>query len=215
MKPIVIIPTYDNLEMLKILVKQVTDSGIPLIVVEDGQKQETIDWLKKQSFEVIYHNVNKGVATSWNDGIKRAIELGYTHFAIFNDDIEIPIDWWDKCKEGFKLADVVTIPSGLHFRPTPQVIPLAGWFFILSKRCIDIVGLFDEKIGKFLSEDTDFAIRCGLKNIKSTVIDVPIKHFGSATLSKVKSNNPKLYDIIKNDGYNYLRKKYPKLRMMI
>lgn len=215
MKPVVIIPTYDNLEMLKILVKQVIDSNVPLIVVEDGQKQETIDWLKTQSFEVIYHDINKGVATSWNDGVKKSIELGYTHFAIFNDDIEIPIDWWDKCKEGFELADVVSIPPGLQFRPTPRVIPLAGWFFILSKRCIDVVGLFDEKIGQFLYEDTDYAIRCGLKNIRSAIVDIPIKHFGSASLNKVKKTNSKRYDAIQGDGYHYLRKKYPKLRMMI
>jgi GT2 family glycosyltransferase len=215
----IIIPTYDNLPMLKILVKQIfdfTNGDFKVYIIEDGQKKETVSWLKKQKkITKIYHKENTGIATSWNEGIRKGIEDGCSYFAIFNDDIELCPDWWIKCREPFDRVDVVSIPPGLQFQPTPRVLPIAGWFFILSKNCIEKVGFFDEKIGKFLYEDTDYAIRCGMKNIRCGTVDIPIKHYGSASLNKVKKSNSNVYDNIQSEGYRYLRKKYPYLRMMV
>ena len=83
----VIIPTYNSLDTLKPLVKSLDN----VYVVEDGQRKETVDWLKKRD-KVIYHKENKGVATSWNDGIRQAYKDGSTYFAVFNDDIVVPKD---------------------------------------------------------------------------------------------------------------------------
>lgn len=57
----ILIPTYDNLEGLKTLVEQIYKytQDFKLYVIEDGQKEETINWMKTQPFTSIFHEINK------------------------------------------------------------------------------------------------------------------------------------------------------------
>ena len=120
----VIIPTYDNLEMLKPLVTQL--EGFNVYVIEDGQRKETTNWLKTQRVKSILHTENMGVAVSWNDGLREALKDGCTHFAIINDDVVLPKNWWEDCRKEFENKKVHLV--SLNF---------SGWFFIIDKECVD------------------------------------------------------------------------------
>lgn len=212
MKPAIIIPTYDNLEGLKKLIRQLR--GFDVYVIEDGVKSETVKWLRTQKkLHLILHNENNGVAVSWNEGLKEAIQDECTHFAVFNDDIELYPNWWEECKKAFDGgAELVTLTEGQKLKMTPRAVPIAGWFFILSRSVIEKVGLFDEGIGKFIGEDTDYGIRCGLNGIKYALLDLPIKHHSSVTIKKLDSE---LVEQARATSFQYLRTKYPYLRFTI
>lgn len=94
----VIIPTVDLLDMLKVLVKNVFDYTVGdyrVYVVENGQKEKTIEWLKTQNVKSILNETNKGLSAAWNAGIREGLKDGCTHFALLSDDTELPPNWWD------------------------------------------------------------------------------------------------------------------------
>ncbi len=204
----IIIPTYDSLDTLKVLLKNIEDytKEYRLYVIEDGQKQETIDWLKENQVNTIFHAENKGVAPSWNDGLRQAIADGCDYFAIFNDDIEIPPNWWEDCQQEFK-DDIhaVCLIGG--------PVPLTGWFFILDKYCIDKLGFFDEQFAPYYCEDDDYFTRMRFGGIRLMKLDLNVFHHGSTTLKKLKAIDMEKYETITAESRKRLRKKYPYLRL--
>lgn len=210
----IIIPTYDNYSMLLNLLRQIREytwANYELIVVEDGQKKVTIKFLElyewdKLNVHCIFHKENKGVAPSWNDGIKKAEELGCDFFAFFNDDIEIYDGWWEEVlamfKKGYNLVSTC--------RPRISHEYLAGWFFIFDRETLDKVGYFDEKLAPFYQEDTDFIWRFQEAGLKSVLLDNPkLLHHESTTIQKnIKVNNPEFYAATIKKVNEHLDKKW-------
>jgi len=204
----IIIPTYNSLNTLKVLVKNILDytqEDFIIYVVEDGQRKETIGWLKTQNIKKILHKKNKGVAISWNDGIKRAKKDGCTHFAIFNDDIELPEGWWEECRDLFyKNANLVTLPHSV------ANIVISGWFFIIDRKCIERVGYFDEQFSPCFFEDLDYKYRCSINGIRTGIVNIDVYHHGgTTTYGELKESSNKSF----NNNYHKFIKKHPKVRM--
>ena len=199
MKLAVIIPTFSNLEGANNLVKQVCEKFYTILIDDSGEKKFFGSFL-----HLIHHKENKGIAPSWNDGIRAAIENDCTHFAIFNDDIELCEGWWEVCKAEFdKGAHMVCLDQ-------PSPIPLTGWFFILDKECIDKVGMFDEQFVPFCAEDHDYWIRFQQSGLKMSKVSLDIKHESSATVGKLETA---YYRQVRQENWQRLRNKYPNMRM--
>lgn len=208
MKLSVIIPTFNSLPTLKKLIASIykhTKGQFQVYVIEDGQNDKTIKWLYglKKPLSVHCHIQNKGIATSWNDGLQLAMDDYCTHFAILNDDVELCKDWWKDCQQVFK--------DNVHMvcLDQPSPIPLTGWFFILDRECIENIGLFDEQFSPFCGEDHDYWLRFQQSGMKYAKVSLDIKHGGSTTVKKLDSE---LYKQVRNDNWQRLRKKYPNMR---
>ena len=198
----IIIPTYNSLATLKTLVNNIfdyTDGDYQVYIIEDGQKKETIKWLKKQPVKAILNKKNLGVAGSWNKGLREAEKEGCTHFAILNDDIEISGKWWDA---GYfeKNIHLVCLDE-------PCPIPITGWFFIIDKWCIDNIGYFDEQFSPYYYEDYDYFIRLIYAGANFKKIKLPVKHIGGKTIGV---NNK-----VMKENWLKFRNKYPKIRLQI
>lgn len=210
MKLGIIIPTYNSLGTLKKLVESIyayTNGEFQLIIVEDGQYAPTIEYLQALPYKnltVIFHETNKGVCPSWNDGIKEAERQNCTHFAVINDDVELPPDWWDECQKLFT-PNVHVVHQRFEY--------FSGWFFILDKYCIDRIGYFDEQFAPFYGEDTDYQFRLEDAGMKMAQTDIDIRHVGSATLENVLKEKSDYFRSMKMQAWQRLRKKYPKRRM--
>lgn len=140
----------------------------------------------------------KGVTEAWNEGLREASYCRY--FVISNDDIELSEGWWEKFEEAFKTHHFVSLQ-------TPH--PFSGWFFAMDKYCLERIGYFDENMSIF-AQDDDYAIRLKLAGIQIAKVDVPIKHYGSATVNKMDREKRKE---IRNENWLALRKKYPNMKM--
>ncbi len=217
----VIIPTYDNLNMLKRLIGQVynfTPKGFKLFIIEDGQREDAIIHLKslrdeRDNITNIFHQRNMGVAVSWNDGIKKAEKSGCDIFAIFNDDIEIYPDWWQevegKIEQGYDLVSTnQPEPPQIDHKGTRG---FAGHFFILTKRCINKIGYFDEQFTPFCGEDTDYSYRFNKSNLKMILLENPkLKHHkGTTTEQLIAKIDPNYYWGIRQGIHQKLARKYP------
>lgn len=175
----IIILTYDLLDVLQALLKNVFDytSGDYVVyVVENGQKKSTIDWLKTQDVRTIL-GTNISLSNSWNTGIKESLKDGCTHFALLSDDISLEAGWWDACKKEFE--------SGSHLvsvTPGVEHIIYAGWFYIIDREALDKVGYMDERFHPFYFEDLDYSYRFVQSGLKYSMADTKVPHLGSATI---------------------------------
>lgn len=89
-KPIVVIPNFNGGEELLAAVQSLTEQSLePYIIVVDNASIDGSAELVEQKYpgvEIIRHSKNKGYAGGVNPGFRRAIELGATYVAPFNDD---------------------------------------------------------------------------------------------------------------------------------
>lgn len=162
-------------------------------------------------------NHNRGVAPSWNEGTRRAFDLGCTHVLITNDDTML-------CKHGaYRLArrldhshvinEKVILTSARQQRGNAQYdhtiegleemrVPI-GYTgstegdspdfscFMINQRTINEVGWFDENFRPGYFEDNDFHHRIHLAGFTTTnMADVPHYHVGSQTQNNANSKAP-------------------------
>lgn len=212
MKLAIIIPTHSSLETFKVLIDHVyeyTTGDFRVYVVEDAVDPKNIEYINSlDNVTPIFHEGNKGIATSWNDGLKAAMADDCTHLAVFNDDIELCPNWWETCQKEF-VSNVHMV--GLD---ADCPIPLTGWFFVLDKKCLDIVGLFDEQFKGYTSEDADYLYRYLKAGFRLAKVRLDIFHHGAATLGQFKKENPEKFKEVWNENWHKLRKKYPNKKMI-
>lgn len=96
-KPVVVIPNLNGGEDLLGAVESLEAQTLQpyIIVVDNASTDGSVEALKKahKKVEIIRHDVNKGYAGGVNPGLKRAIELGTTYTAPFNDDAVADKEW--------------------------------------------------------------------------------------------------------------------------
>jgi len=153
-----------------------------LIIVNDGSPLYVGDLLNRADISIT-HRKNKGVAPSWNDGIK--IARG-EYIAVINSDIEVPPNWLEGLREKLNGGVGMVAPAVEHLPNDPQQ-PVHQWFpgscFMLNRETIKKVGYFDEDFAPFYFEDTDYLTRilkAGLKLARN--YDIFVKHAEGATV---------------------------------
>lgn len=160
----VVLPAYlrkrEHISTIKECVESIrqNSSGYELILVDDASPLDTsfIDCDKR-----VTHKVNKGVAPSWNSGIKAS--KGKL-IVIINDDIVVPPSWLPELSKVFNLPNVGVVgpaverlPNGIGIEESYVWFP--GSCFMLSRETIEKVGLFDEDFAPFYFEDSDYWTR--------------------------------------------------------
>lgn len=208
----VIIPTVDLLDMLKVLVKNIIDytsGNYQIYVIENGQKEETVRWLKTQKVKAILNDTNKGLSAAWNAGIREGLKDNCTHFALLSDDTELSKDWWGVCKKEFENGShLVSVESPLRHAHCIY----SGWFYIIDKEALDKVGYMDEQFSPFYFEDLDYSQRFVKSGLKYSYADIKVIHHDSATIiGKIKKNNPEFYFEVYRRNKRKFRVKYPDL----
>lgn len=97
-QPVVVIPNLNGGEELLEAVESLTKQTLEpyMIVVDNASTDGSVEALRKaykKKVEIILHDVNKGYAGGVNPGLRRAIELGATYVAPFNDDAVADKNW--------------------------------------------------------------------------------------------------------------------------
>jgi len=83
-KIVVVIPAYNEEKSIGKVIKSIPDYTDDIIVINDGSTDKTADIAQENGSIVITHDKNKGVGTSFNTGMRKALEL--------DPDIMINID---------------------------------------------------------------------------------------------------------------------------
>lgn len=85
-KVLVIIPAYNEAECILTVVANVRDAGYPLIVVNDGSSDTTLDICKEHDIPVLDLCVNLGIGGAVQAGHKYALANGYEFDVQFDGD---------------------------------------------------------------------------------------------------------------------------------
>ncbi|HET9053569.1 MAG TPA: glycosyltransferase family 2 protein, partial [Cyclobacteriaceae bacterium] len=92
----VLIPTYNNAQVLPVLLQDILQYTDRIIVVNDGSTDETAYMLERTEIETVSFPKNRGKGWALRQGFKKAVELGYTYAITidsdgqhFADDLEV------------------------------------------------------------------------------------------------------------------------------
>ncbi len=93
-KILVVTITCDRLETTKKYLGELKEkAGYPFehIVVDNGSKDGTVEWLKEQGYNVVVNPYNEGIVKAWLNGVRIARLCGYEpDFVVkFDNDCEI------------------------------------------------------------------------------------------------------------------------------
>ncbi|MFW6059252.1 MAG: glycosyltransferase family 2 protein [Phycisphaeraceae bacterium] len=94
-RPVVVMPTYNNAGTLREMLERVEALALPMVVVNDGSTDATADRLaewqsgpRRVAVDVVAHAQNQGKAAALRSGFARAEELGYTHAVTIDTDLQ-------------------------------------------------------------------------------------------------------------------------------
>jgi O-antigen biosynthesis protein len=194
MKYSVVLPTLtkteEHLQVLQKCVESIraNSKDYELIVIDDGSSMD----IGNIGDIMITHDLNKGIAPSWNEGILKAQG---EYIAIVNDDIVVREGWLDKLRVALEDDDrnMVSAPGVEGQDYGMGIIEDYLWFpgycFLISKDTVQKIGYFNEKYVPFNYEDTDYwtrVLQSGGKLVRnySTIIT----HIGGDVLHKLNYN---------------------------
>lgn len=226
----VIVPVLDQLEYTKLcvtsLLEHTPSDRFELIVVDNGSGPDTIDYLQTLSREttagrvkVIRFDENRGIAPAWNAGVRAARG---SYLAFVDNDVLFSGGWLDGLLQGFGREDVwAVVPNMSHmFVPrdfgaraadmmsqplmtTPD--SLVGTFFVVPKRVIDRLGLFDDQFGVGPYADLDFEFRLRTRDKKTLRVDnVCVHHFEGRTVTGIDG----FFEKHEDRNRNYFQQKW-------
>ena len=114
MKIAIVISTFNRIRSLENLIFRISEVVIPndvtvqIIVIDSGSTDGTCERILKGYSQI--HLINGSQNWWWtkcmNEGFKKAIELGFDHILILNDDVEIKSDYLQML-----LRDCATLPT--------------------------------------------------------------------------------------------------------
>jgi len=145
--PIVIL-NYNGLNLLKLYLDSVLNTEYPneVIVVDNGSKDGSLDYLKSKGVKTIALEKNYGPAYARNVAIKR---YNTKYMAFLDNDVLVPRDWLnplvDTIKNKENIAAVQSVYTEWKWGDQPSEIPWFSTAAALTRRDIlEKIGGFDE-----------------------------------------------------------------------
>lgn len=200
MKLSVIIPIYNALDDVKLLVKSLQEnfnfSLGEICLVNDCSNKETSEYLKTlTNFQLIENDTNLGFVKTCNKGMKTASN---DIIVLLNSDTKIPKNFAERIIDCFESNDKIGVASpissaSLHYyiplkndgdlekinqklqtkhKSTYPTIPSAeGFCFCIRRQVIEKQGYLDEVYGKGYHEEIDFSYRAITNGWINVLID--------------------------------------------
>ena len=86
MKVVTVIPAYNNADIVGAVVRPFSDRGVPVIVIDDGSRDDTATVARDAGATVIRFPANRGKMTAVRTGFRKAIALGATTIVTVDGD---------------------------------------------------------------------------------------------------------------------------------
>jgi N-acetylglucosaminyl-diphospho-decaprenol L-rhamnosyltransferase len=222
----IVVPVLNQVHYTKLCVESLlptVSAEDEIIIIDNGSSDGTPEYLREHPrLRIISNRDNLGCAKAWNQGLDAA---GFEWVVIANNDVIFSSQWLQgllafareeeldivspAIREGDYNYDIETYSKefvsrmGSVFRRGVA----QGSCFMISRKVVDSIGMFDEnfRIGQF--EDADFfrrAISAGFR--LGTTGGSFVHHFGSVTQNAIRKNKA----LSSYELYNraYYREKY-------
>jgi GT2 family glycosyltransferase len=220
MKTSIVIVTYNQLDYTQRCLDSIrkhTHEEFELIVVDNGSKDSTIDYLKKQTDVIsVFNDANYGFAKGCNIGVEQSTG---ENVLFLNNDTVVTENWLTTMLRVLYSNDNIGMVGPVsNYCSGSQQIPVAyhalheldefvkehsskykgqsyshprlvGFCLLVKKKLLDEIGVFDEQFGVGTYEDDDLCLRAIKKGYDlKIVLDSFVHHEGHITFS----NSPEL-----------------------
>lgn len=132
------------------------------------------------------YGVNRGLATSWNEGIHNAFQSGCDTVVVVNDDCEFaPGDLDTLAEWAVERPDMAIVQAiGSHLK-NKRVEPLGYSCFAINPVAIRMIGYFDQNCFPIYWEDIDYGWRLQVAGVPFDVCtETMVQHGGSLSIEQ-------------------------------
>jgi GT2 family glycosyltransferase len=192
----IVVPTINNLKYLKLMIASLPHRGEAVIVIDQASTDDTPQWLAAHAGLItLTQTTNIGVAAAWNLGILSALRLGLTHIAVLNNDIILEPSALERLVAWEQRGIWLPTVKPITVLPEPPIaweeVPPQPWVsrpgdfcgFLVTRRVIDAIGLFDETFYPAYCEDLDYEMRMLRAGVPHGMChDARVYHFGSRSI---------------------------------
>lgn len=220
----IVILVKDALKYFKLCLESVVryTFNYELIIVDNDSDSQTKKYLSEQQakygFTLITNKENKGYSYGNNQAIKIAT---CNYFCFLNSDCVVTKNWLSRLMKGFNQPDAGVVGPSTCWAGGNQMIKalssrrnnmtlneinairldsgiadidLMGFCYLVSKKVIDKIGVFDwKRYGIGLSEDGDYNWRARRAGFRLYYVkDVYVHHWGNKTFEAIGVNPYKL-----------------------
>jgi GT2 family glycosyltransferase/predicted O-methyltransferase YrrM len=205
-KPLVsiIVPIRYRTDLTKVCLDSIEKytENFELILVQEGENEEITKLLKSYKAKFVQNKKPKGFAGAMNTGL--SVATG-EYFCFLNNDTVVTPGWLDEMLKVFEdgrvglvaptLTDTEILQSvdnnrGQIMEPVDDPLQLKGVCFLISKKCLDKVGKWDEKFGLGGGDDNDMCIRIKKAEYQLVVARKSyVYHYGSASFRELFNND--------------------------
>jgi GT2 family glycosyltransferase len=199
--------TYNRLDLTKKMMQSLQDTvglSFRLIVVDNGSKDGTVDWLKQlspdprfcQGVHTHFFEENQGIAIGRNQGLLIANKYKDPYLCTVDNDVEFPHHWDFQCIAIMQANPKYSI--GVCFEEPPHYLhPLTrnGQTFqykskgnlgtacmMFDRELHDKIGYFTTEYERYGEEDANWGFRARLAGYNLGYITQPGKHLGVSEL---------------------------------
>lgn len=173
----VLMLTYNGLGMTKMAIDSFRSfHDYDIFIVDNVSTDGTIKWLEKNNIK--YISKKTSVAQALNVGLKKAYDEKYDYVLVCNNDIVVEENYIDKLVETAERRKclavsgriinkgdrIVELPPKVRAAESLMLVTIAGSFsaLLLSRKCLEVVGKFDERYYPRYQEDDDYLLRIRL-----------------------------------------------------
>lgn len=206
----IVIPTYNKVDLLRECIASIRihtpPSDYELIVVDNGSRDGTVDYLRAERIPFISLPANEGFPVACNRGL--AVAVGDA-LMVLNNDVLVGPRWLEqlvaclnRTEDVGIVGPVTNYASGRQQCPVPfttleemasrfsrenkgkveEVKRLVGLCFLFKRQVMETIGLFDEAFSPGHYEDDDYCYRARQAGYKLLVDwSTYIFHHGSAS----------------------------------
>jgi GT2 family glycosyltransferase len=205
-------------------------SSLPhrIVLIDNGSTDDTREkasHLVSATFQHRRYETNTGTSKSWNYGVADGFEKGADYVAVLNNDILLHPDCLDQLVGRMERNDVglvsaldirgeVTAPEEVFRVPSTAKDDVAESdhpnfsAFLVSRRCWEQVGSFDENFYPAYFEDNDYHHRIVVAGLRAVVYPrAMFYHYGSRTQNEACAS-PIVPGSVFDRNYRYYIKKW-------
>lgn len=224
MDAVIVIPVFNQLHYTRQCLNSLNACGYPdsmIVVVNNASTDGTKEFLDgRQGLRVIHNATNRACAAAWNQGYN-LLRREWTMF--LNNDVLVTQGWLESLvgfaeRENLGIACPAMCENELNYdlpkyasefaakmRDVKRVGGAHGVAFLVRKKVIETVGVFDENFRKGGNEDEDFFMRVRMGGFRHAVTGSSfIHHFGSITQKHLQASGLNWRD----ETVDYFRQKW-------
>lgn len=211
-KASIIMAVYNQLNYTKLCAQSIqryTDMPYELIIIDNGSRDGTGEFLKSLHASVITNAENRGCAIAWNQGIKSAKG---DYLCILNNDTVVTEGWLSRLislmeKGNYSVVSPAITEGPLYYDLEAYALDFTracrnlirkganACCMLIRRETFERVGLFDEQFIYGGHEDIDFFWRCQQARLSmATTGSCLIHHFSMKTQNEIKKTEDFDYD---------------------